>query len=111
METLLREILAPSPIAAPAALPACPDPLYTALAPAREGPTALATQAPSPAAEAVSAVAVDWEGQAEMQRLLGMLSGAQPDAGAFPSALDLDIDFNLGEWDMGGMVTEEVGVC
>ncbi len=50
---------------------------------------------------------VDWEGEAEMQRLLDMLPSVQPDQDAivdidldivdFPSALDLE----LGEWDMG----------
>ena len=115
MENLLREILAPSPVPAPAALPAGPLPLLAAPASAPEVPAAPAAQAPAApagAAEALSgAMAVDWEGQAEMQRLLGMLSGAQPDAEAFPSALDLDVDLDFGEWDMGGATTQEVGVC
>lgn len=109
MENLLREILAPSPVSASAALPTCPLPLPVALASA---PTAQAPAAPPGAAETLSdAMAVDWEGQTEMQRLLDMLSGAQPDAEAYPPALDLDIDLDLGEWDMSGVATQEVGVC
>ena len=112
MENLLREILAPSPVPAPATLPAGPLPLPVASPSASEGPAAPAAQAPTPSAETLSsAMAVDWEGQVEMQRLLGMLSGAQPDAEAFPSALDLDVDLDFGEWDMGGAATQEVGVC
>jgi len=115
MENLLREILAPSPIAAPATLPAGPIPLpVTASASEHERPAAPAAEAPSPAAraaETVSAVSVDWEGQVDIQRLLGMLPGAQSDAEVFPSALDLDVDFGMGEWDMGGMGNHEVGVC
>ncbi|TFY51340.1 hypothetical protein EVJ58_g10621, partial [Rhodofomes roseus] len=56
MENLLREILAPSPVTAPAALPAGPVPITGALpdapAPEHEGPAAFATQAPASAAEA-----------------------------------------------------------
>ncbi|KAH9935792.1 uncharacterized protein B0H18DRAFT_1101423 [Fomitopsis serialis] len=115
MENLLREILAPSPIAAPAALPDGSVPVPVTAPPSEhEGPAVPAAEAPSPAAraaETVSAVSVDWEGQADIQRLLGMLPGAQSDAEVFPSALDLDIDFGMGEWDMGGMGTQEVGVC
>ena len=115
MENLLREILAPSPVSAPAALPAGPLPLPAASASAPEGPAIPAAQAPTApagAAEALNgAAAVDWEGQAEMQRLLGMLSGAQPDAEVFPPALDLDVDIDFGDWDMSGAVSQEVGVC
>lgn len=107
MEDLLREILAPSPVSASAALP--PGPLPLPAAPTSAA-AAQAPAMPAGAAEALSdTMIVDWEGQTEMQRLLDMLSGAQPDAEAFPPALDLDID--LGEWDLSGVNTQEVGVC
>ena len=53
---------------------------------------------------------VDWEGEAEMQRLLDMLPTVQPEDNAnvdvdldtvdFPSALDLE----LGDWDLGAFI-------
>lgn len=96
MEDLFREILAPSPI-----LTSTPMPII-ALEDA-------AQPAPAPAGAQVASVSpappmIDWEGEAEMQRLLEMLpdvatdmSGDMPsDAIDFPSALDL----GLHGWDL-----------
>ena len=88
MENLFREILAPSPT-----IPATPL------------PTALTAETSSAAAPVVPSAlpdaSLDWEGEAEMQRLLDMLPDVQPeiniDSVDFPSALELD----LGSWNMG----------
>ena len=97
MENLFREILAPSPT-----IPATPL------------PTALTAETSSAAAPVVPSAlpdaSLDWEGEAEMQRLLDMLPDVQPDGTQrielnvdsvdFPSALDLD----LCAWNMASTV-------
>ncbi|KAF7796653.1 hypothetical protein EIP86_007836 [Pleurotus ostreatoroseus] len=94
MEDLFREILAPSPALPPTPMPALPEEPAVAALTARVTPPAGAP--------------LDWEGEAEMQRLLDMLPDVQPDvtlnrrielntSADFPSALDLDIC----AWDMG----------
>ena len=91
MENLFREILAPSPT-----IPAAPLP------PALAAETTVATPAAAPVVpSALSDASLDWEGEAEMQRLLDMLPDVQTeiniDSVDFPSALELD----LGSWNMG----------
>lgn len=64
----------------------------------------------------MTAETVDWEGEAEMQRLLDMLPLVQTDASGiadmdmnavdFPSALDLE----LCGWDMGGLLQTPTNV-
>ena len=98
MEDLFREILAPSP-----SMPTTPIPSVN------EGPAepAAAPTGAQVAAQPLPEATLDWEGEAEMQRLLDMLPDVQQnvnqrielniDTVDFPSALDLD----LGAWDMG----------
>lgn len=96
MEDLFREILAPSPILTSLALPVG--------APHESSPTLQTTPSGAPGAINLSEPLLDWEGDAEMQRLLDVLAHVQPDVNAldaagtaeFPSALDLGLD----GWDM-----------
>jgi len=114
MEDLLREILAPSPVIQAASLPTGPQSPPAAEAPSqREQQTAPAPKATPSSASSLSAETGDWQGEAEMQRLLDMLPGLQSDehVDEFPSALDME----LCGWDeMGGTGTlgasMEVGV-
>lgn len=95
MDDLFREILAPSPLLSSAPLP-----------------LGVAGKVSTPAHAAVTPLAapmIDWEGEAEMQRLLDMLPDVRPDmktdalvdAPDFPSALDL----GLSGWDMNMALT------
>lgn len=113
MEDLLREILAPSPALQATSLPAGPVPPPTsALSQHTQQAAPPSEAAPSPASS-LSVGAGDWQGEADMQKLLGLLSSVQPGehADEFPSALDLE----LCGWDeMGGAgafgASTEVGV-
>jgi len=97
MEDLFREILAPSPL-----LSSAPMPIGITIEDAGQ-PTSTPTGAQITSAAPAEPM-IDWEGEAEMQRLLEMLpnvttdmSGDVPsDAIDFPSALDL----GLNGWDL-----------
>lgn len=130
MEDLLREILAPSPTIPSAPLPVVhPNFSSRSRSQSASGPeiTPSIRQAvsttpagASPSVTIPTTGAADWEGHAEMQRLLDMLPNVQPDAGAgmdsnadalaFPSALDLELD----GWDLDGNLGvplgQEIGV-
>lgn len=98
MEKLLREILAPSPTLPSATLPATST---------NEAATQLPTSSTGSPTITKLSETVDWEGEAEMQRLLDMLPDVQTESNGiveidlevndFPSTLDLE----LGDWDMG----------
>lgn len=91
MEDLFREILAPSPILSSAPMPIIALEDTAQLAPT---PTGAQVASVSPASPMI-----DWEGEAEMQRLLEMLPNIATDASGdvpsdaidFPSALDLGL--------------------
>lgn len=94
MEDLFREILAPSPL-----LSATPLPIGapSEVVPARPTSTAGLTQVPEPM--------IDWEGEAEMQRLLDMLPDVAQDTTTDASALDADdfpgvLELGLPGWDL-----------
>jgi hypothetical protein len=97
MENFLREILAPSPVLSPTALP-----VNTSSEESSRSPSLTETS-------------LDWEGEQEMQRLLNMLPDVQPDmktlelnfdAVDFPSSLDLE----LNGWDLGSIQPPLVNV-
>lgn len=110
MEDFLREILAPSPTVPSAPLPTGPVPSTVSehastrsRSPSQFGtiPTPDQQTVPPAASAPLMAPTIDWDSEAEMQRLLDMLPGVRPDAGAddavdFPSALDLELDGDLG---------------
>lgn len=91
MEDLFREILAPSPL-----LSSAPVPIGITIEDAPQPPS---TGAPVVSASPAPPM-IDWEGEAEMQRLLEMLpdvatdvnGDAPSDAIDFPSALDLGLN-------------------
>lgn len=101
MEDLFREILTTSPT-----LPTSPIPSGIHEEPAEQSTPAGAQVAAQP----LPGATLDWEGEAEMQRLLDMLPDVQPDGTQrielnvdtvdFPSALELD----LCAWNMGSSV-------
>ncbi|KAI0823618.1 hypothetical protein BC628DRAFT_1324568 [Trametes gibbosa] len=119
MDDLFREILAPSPVSPQALLPVASVPPVAHLPASPQSHSASeiklspAPTAPSPAASVSPASAlpeIDWESEVEMQRLLAMLPMVQqdttlPDAGDFPSALDLE----LSGWDLTGAIGAPVG--
>ncbi|KAH9858450.1 hypothetical protein C2E23DRAFT_767780 [Lenzites betulinus] len=119
MDDLFREILAPSPVSPQAPLPVVST-SQVALSPVRSRSQSVSEIKLSPAPTAASPAApvnqtaalpeIDWESEVEMQRLLDMLpmiqqDAAFPDAGDFPSALDLE----LSGWDLTGAVSAPVG--
>jgi len=106
MEDLFREILAPSPTVPSASLPVLPS-----------GEDISPSQVTSPVSSPpliniAAADPVDWEGEAEMQRLLDMLpivhsdqenpvdGDADMNAVDFPSALELE----LCGWDINQLI-------
>ncbi|KAI0786652.1 hypothetical protein C8Q75DRAFT_734604 [Abortiporus biennis] len=106
MENLLREILAPSPTMPSSSLPI--DSLAKA-----ESETKSTTSTTMVPPVIIPAETVDWEGEAEMQRLLDMLPAVPQDASMnidvdvnavdFPSALDLE----LCGWDLGALLPQQ----
>ena len=112
MDDLLREILAPSPVSPQAPLPAGPTPARS-----RSQSVSEIQLAPAPTAPVTTTSAlpeIDWESEAEMQRLLAMLPVVQTDAtpldlGAvpddFPSALELE----LNGWDLMSAAAAQAG--
>ncbi|OBZ70851.1 X-box-binding protein 1 [Grifola frondosa] len=106
MEVLLREILAPSPTLPQATLPADSSSAITLPAPRSRSQSQSQPTSGAPA-PLTALPLMDWQGEAEMQRLLDMLPGVQTDAdtsadtdldiGDFASTLELE----LYGWDMG----------
>jgi len=97
MEDLFREILAPpTPSQAPAALPPSLDTGAAMMMMSTESKTA-----------ATASSVVDWESEAEMQRLLDMLPEIQSSSGSLSTMDDSlsassGLDFDLeSEWSMG----------
>lgn len=93
MESLFREILVPSPLLSSAPLP---------LGPIDEEPSA--SQAASVGAQGLTSLqeaTLDWEGEAEMQRLLDMLPDVQSDTKIVDMNYDaIDLSSTLDLWDM-----------
>ena len=91
MEDLFREILAPSPT-----LPAASLPSPT---------TEVAAAIPQVVGASVHTESLDWEGEAEMQRLLDMLPDVQPDSKMMDLKMDaVDFASTIELWDMAAAV-------
>jgi len=106
MEDLLHEILAPSPTLPSASLPdGSSSEVTSQLQPSSSGAEVI---------KALTETSLDWEGEAEMQRLLDMLPDVQPEVSTgldvdtveFPSALDLE----LSGWDMAAVLRQPTGL-
>ncbi|THH28389.1 hypothetical protein EUX98_g5807 [Antrodiella citrinella] len=105
MEDLFREILAPSPIIPSASLPVLPSP---EIIPPSQVTTPLAAP---PLISIAAAEPMDWEGEAEMQRLLDMLPVVQPDQENFDGDADSDVvdfpsalELELCGWDINQLI-------